>query len=353
MNKIQLLKEPGYIYDLMFVFFLKYNTEYCMENVVNKSREKEEKEFYQQVLQDFSPISDDLYVFFHALKNGKCFLTYNYFTNYKNQFVENYNFEFLKNELSNYSEVTERLFRFYFHNLSDSEVVACFGSNVKLFEVIKKSDYSDTEKSRLYEFFMDPVPYVQKLQYELMLKEIQLSVYYEKHYSSIFEAYNKLTLDILIEQLKPIRDYEFLKKEENELYLSFCLLNNGSINLMLIEKGALGLLGTHYLNVVKEIQAPKTSIKLDEFGTAISEASRVAMLDLMLEKGEITCKDMEKAFHFSGSTAYHHLTILLKCGVVKTRNEGKTVLYSVNDKYFDVAIDILSKYSEKRKGVKQ
>lgn len=353
MNKIQLLKEPGYIYDLLFVFFLKYNTEYCMENFVDKKNEQKDKDFYQQILKDFAPISDDLYVFFHALANGQCFITYSYFTHYKNNFTTEYNFEFLQKELSNHSVVIERLIRFCFHELTNVEVESCLNSHVKLVELIKKSHYSDTEKSRLYEFFADPVSYIQKLQYELMLKEVQLSAYYEKNYSSIFKAYNKLTLDILIEQLKPVKDYSYLKNEIGAFYLSYCLINHNCINAFVLNDACVGLLGIDYLNSIKNIGEKKNLVKLSDFGTALSEESRIHMLDLMLEKGEITCKDMEKVFHFSGSTAYHHLTILMKCGVVKTRYEGKLVLYSINDKYFDIAIEILSRYSNKRKGVKQ
>ena len=350
MPNIKLIKEPGYIFDLLFIFFLKYNTEYCMEMFVNKKKETEDKEFYQRILKDFSPISDDLYVFFHAQKNGRCFFSYSYFTHYKKQFTSSYNFEFLQKELSNYPELIQRLIRFYFYELTDEDVENCVNSNVTLFEIIKKSDYSDTEKSRLYEFFMNPIPYIQKLQYELMTKEIQLSVYYEKNYSLIFDAYNGLTVDLLIDQLKPIKDYSFMKNEETHLYISFGLLNSELINIIRANEGVVAVLGIDYLKGGKEIEEKKISIKIDEFGSALSEESRVKMLDMMLERGEITCKDLERSFNFSGSTAYHHLTILLKYGVIKTRNEGKTILYSVDNKSFDAVIDALSKYSSNKKG---
>ena len=55
-----------------------------------------------------------------------------------------------------------------------------------------------------------------------------------------------------------------------------------------------------------------------------------------MERKEVTCKDLEKTFNFSGSTAYHHITILTKIGAVKIRNEGKTIFYSLNRKYFDM-----------------
>ena len=33
MPQIRLLKEPGYIYDLIFIFYLKFNTKLCINNL--------------------------------------------------------------------------------------------------------------------------------------------------------------------------------------------------------------------------------------------------------------------------------------------------------------------------------
>ena len=38
MTSIKLLKEPGYVFDLMYLFFLNYNTEYYKENFANKPK---------------------------------------------------------------------------------------------------------------------------------------------------------------------------------------------------------------------------------------------------------------------------------------------------------------------------
>ena len=348
MQNLKIIKDPGYISDLLFVFFLKFNKEYCLEHFVNQKKEKEDKAFYEQIIKDFASDSDDLYVFFHALDNGQCFITRNYFYPYKQKFASDYNFAFLQNELSDYPQVIKKVMRFYFHNLTDEDIESFINSNAKLFDVIKKSDYTDTEKSRLYEFFINPIPYIQTLQRELMVKEIQLSAYYEKNYSKIFDAYNKLTIDILIDQLMPLKDYNFLKNDTVQSYLSFSLLNYEFINFVSLNDGGVILLGVNYLDGIEAIQSRKVNVKLDEFSVALSEVSRVMMLDLMLENGEISCKDLERIFNFSGSTAYHHLTILLRYGVIKTRNEGKTILYSVNTKNFDSFINQLKKYSGRK-----
>ena len=49
----------------------------------------------------------------------------------------------------------------------------------------------------------------------------------------------------------------------------------------------------------------------------------------------------------SGTNAYYHLTILIKANVVRTRNQGRLVIYSLNREYFDFVGDLLQKYQSK------
>ena len=346
MPQIRLLKEPGYICDLIFIFNLKFNTKLRLNDFENAEKLSEKIKFYHDILDQFSDISEDLYVFFHAIENGRCFMTTQYYNPYKEQFTTTYNFKFLLNELADKERLKERLIRFYFYDLPDEEVEACIKSNTPLFSHIKKSSYSGEEKSKLYEFFIDPEPYIQTLRYELMAKEIMLTQYYEKNYQKILEVFNQTTFEILSVNMKGIHDLSFIEKNNKKLYVSFCLLSKFTINFMGIEEGAVYLLGYDYLSII-DYAKNKKDLSLQDLGNAICEESRVKILQLLLEREEVTCKDLEKIFSFSGSTAYHHITMMMRIGLVKTRNEGKTIFYSLNRKYFDAVIGVLSKFSSK------
>ena len=87
---------------------------------------------------------------------------------------------------------------------------------------------------------------------------------------------------------------------------------------------------------------------LCSLGTALCEESRIKILKFLLEREEVTCKDLEKEFSFSGSTAYHHINIMTKSGLVKTRNEGKTILYSINAKYISNIIGVFNNFLKKK-----
>ena len=137
MHQIRLLKEPGYICDLIFVFNLKFNTKLRLNDLENAEKLSEKIKFYHDILDQFSDIPEDLYVFFHAIENGRCFMTTQFYNPYKEQFTTTYNFKFLLSELADKERLKERLIRFYFYDLSDEEVEACMKSNTPLFSHIK------------------------------------------------------------------------------------------------------------------------------------------------------------------------------------------------------------------------
>ena len=195
-------------------------------------------------------------------------------------------------------------------------------------------------------FFHDTEHHIQTLYYELMTKEFMLSQYYEKNYQKILDVYDQTTFETLSDYMKGLMDLSYIKKNNKTLFVSFCLLLKFSIDFFGIDEGAVFLLGCDYQSVI-DFAKNRKDLSLLDFGNAFCEESRVKILELLLERSEVTCKDLEKIFSFSGSTAYHHITMMTKIGVVKTRNEGKTILYSLNRKYFDAIIDVLSKYSSK------
>ncbi|MBQ9162096.1 MAG: helix-turn-helix transcriptional regulator [Clostridia bacterium] len=345
MTNIKVLKEPGFICDLNYLFYAKFNTQLCVDELADETKKEAYKKYLKEMLQHFGDISDDLYVFYHAIKNDHCFITTFYVNPYKDHFATDFNFNFFKNLLSDTDGMLRNLIRFYLYDLSQESLEECFSSTEKLFAYIKASKYSGEEKSKLYEFFIDPTPYFQTLQYELMQKEILLSAYYKDNYETILEAHNSTTFETLCESVKDIHNLSFLQKTD-VLYTSFCLLNKFCMNLFFATDSVVYLLGFDYVSIISALVKTEKKQPLDVICSALSETSRVQILNLLLERKEVTCKDLEKHFNFSGSTAYHHISLLTKAGAVKVRNEGKTIYYSIDRKYFNMLREQLKAYSE-------
>ena len=344
MPHIKLIKNPGFLYDLNFLFYAKFNTQLCIDTLVDESKKESYKKHLNDILQYFGEISEDLYVFYHAKNSARCFMTTYYMDPYKDHFVTDFDFNFFIRALSDTEQLKKNLIRFYLHNLSDDALEECFASTEKLFSHIKASKYTGEEKSKLYEFFHNPTPYFQALQHELMKKEVLLSAYYKEHYEVIMQIHNNTTFDMLCEYVKDVHNIRFLQKNDS-LYTSFCLLNKFYINLFFGTDRVIYLLGFDYVSIINALVKAKKKHSLADICGALSETSRIEILKLLLERGELTCKDLEKAFHFSGSTAYHHLSLLTKIGAVKVRNEKKIIYYSLNKNHFDTMIAQLKAFS--------
>ncbi len=345
MPNIKVLKNPGFLYDLNYLFYAKFNMQLCIDSLDDDGNRESYAAYLKEMLSDFGDISDDLYIFYHAIGNGRCFITTYYLDPYKEIFTKNFDFKYFKSLLCDTGELVQNMIRFYFQGLSEEELNECFTSSSKLFSCIKESGYSGDEKSKLYEFFIDPAPYLQVLQGELVEKEILLSAYYKENYEKILEAHNNLTFETLCDRVKELDDLSFLKGTGQILYTSFCLLYKYFMKLSFVGDGAVYLLGYDYICAIETLIELKTAYPLEVMCSALGETSRIQIMRFLLERGEIICKDLEKAFDFSGSTAYHHLSILLKSGALKVRNEGKTIYYSVNRKHFDMLIEQLKEFS--------
>lgn len=116
-------------------------------------------------------------------------------------------------------------------------------------------------------------------------------------------------------------------------------------NSFFYEEMAVVILGYDYGDIVNFLIHQQKLPELDSFGNAISEKNRIEILVLMLQKDEITIKDLKMELNLSSTNAHYHLMLMMKVNIIKARNHGRTVLYSLNKQYFNAAVDILSKYS--------
>lgn len=342
MRELKILRDCGYVEDLTFPFYYHYNKEIIDRKEAPLGEEL--KESYEALMNRFKPTSDDLYVFFHAIKNERSFFC-KYFHHIKSHhFTTDYNFDYMLSLVSNRTYVIKNLIEFYFYDLPREEIEKCVNDPVAIMKVIKASEYSPLDKSKLYEFFMDPDGAIETLKNELIEMESRLSVYYAEHYEDAVERFLSEKGDAFQEILE---HWDVDEKADDDLYAFVAIVNRGLICIYAPQGTKVLGLGIDYAESWETLKDQKPVATAEDLGTALGDKSRVKMLDMLLERGEMTCKELELHFHFSASTAYHHLTTMMRCGVLKSRFCGKLVYYSVNRPYFTEAIKMLGKYAEK------
>lgn len=353
MHNIKFIKNPGYVFDLFFLFTLYFNKEYCLTNFINYSKSNQDTTYFNKLLDDFPPISNELILFFYLTDDKKNFMSKFYFEPYKENFLnESYTLSFVQDRLADIEKVKENILKCYFSDISKSDLLECKTSISAVNRLIKGSNYNGEIKSALYSFFIDPVPIIRRLSYELMEKDFALKQLYDNNHKNVIEAQDNLDYESLCNGLRNIRNQNMEIDCFEDVCISFCVCNKNLIKLCFCANTVFILLGCDYIDCIHFLAIQNKLPELEVFGNAISEPNRIGILDLIMRKSEITIKDLEQEFGFTGTNAYYHLSLMIKAGMLKTRNRGRTVLYSINKKYFQALCDVLKKYY-KDEGVSQ
>ena len=325
MKKVVLLQEPSFLWDLYFVFYLRFNFKTIFKEPFSDEKTGNFATFCKNTLPRFGDFHKDLEIFFKISEgSNSTFICDKYLKCFEKNFANEYNVDFLQQELVDHDKVIKNMVSFCLDGIDAYQVEECLNSKEKLFDYIKKSSLSTKEKINLYEFFMNPMQYITILQRSLMEKRALLSDYYREHYRKIINAYDQVAITELNNKMNIANDVVGL-----EGYVSYCLIDNHHFDLVVNPNAYLYILGNKY-EYALEKSDKITKSDVENFCYAFGEKNRIDILRLLKEREEVTCKDLERHFHFSGSTAYHHISILSRAGIVKTRSEGKTIFYSIN-----------------------
>ena len=73
MENVTFSKEPGMLFDLLSLFLLRFNKQYCLEHFTNPAKPANDSVYYNNLLKEFSPIEDDFRIFLSFQKVKKVF----------------------------------------------------------------------------------------------------------------------------------------------------------------------------------------------------------------------------------------------------------------------------------------
>ena len=98
-------------------------------------------------------------------------------------------------------------------------------------------------------------------------------------------------------------------------------------------------------------ESKSESLNLAQFGQVMSEPYRVAILNLLLTRGEVMVRDLEKEVGLSGTNTYYHLSEMKKAGMLIQHTRGRTYCWRINSSYFRKICDSLEKYASDDKSL--
>ena len=65
---------------------------------------------------------------------------------------------------------------------------------------------------------------------------------------------------------------------------------------------------------------------------ALADGTRYKILKTLMDKGEISCGELESHFTLSQPTISHHLKILYDCGLINAQKDGQHSKLTINKK---------------------
>ncbi|MBR6557169.1 MAG: winged helix-turn-helix transcriptional regulator [Clostridia bacterium] len=335
MAHITFLDAPGQLHDLFFLFVLHFNRDVFFADSSTFQITPEEQAHYRHLLENTPPISNDLLIFFKMNNSGKCMMSHHFFDNKADLLVNSgYNLSKVREELNRTTQIIEKVLTFYFPFLSEEDIIQCETSISAVSKVIKSSSLSHEQKVYLYDFFIDPESAIRKLSDELLEKSILQQLDYNRNYSNHLKLRDGFILDDVAQMLKSINLCNIDISIFQEVLVTFCSYAETVIYCNIVNGMALLMLGSDYLNVLAMQEKQSVCPDLKNFCQAISDANRQAILDLIHKRREVSAKDVEQELQLSAPNTYYHLSLMIKSGVLKTRNIGKSVFYSINTSMF-------------------
>ena len=348
MKKIEFLKTPGYIYDLIFLFVLYFNEKEISKHYISP----QDEEYYKDIVSHISAIPEELLLFFHLYGGGASFFTEKYFKHYGEQFVsQEYSLSTVIMRLTDYEQVVKDVIQFYFRDVNKERLASCCDSLPSMSQLIMESQHRSDIKNSLFAFFIDPVSIIHKLIRELEEKEKELSSIYEGKTDELCTIQENFNYQWFAEKVSGIKQNHICLETYSHVYISFSSLCKFTIQFKFLGEEIFILLGKDYVNTLHYLLTHNDYPELDIFGGAVSEKNRVEILNLMRRMGEVTIKDVEKELGFTAANAYYHLSLMIKAGLLRTRNQGRTVLYRIDPEYFVNLGNVINMYTKQIHGI--
>lgn len=344
------LKEPGYISDLIFLFCIYFNKKHILNSFVNYDKAKEDITFYNEIYNKIGLVPSKLALFFHFKIDTGCLISKYYLCKQADIFLEDepVTVKRFTELFQDTKRMTEAVNKFYFPKAEQEEMEQMSLQDIA--EMLETMDYSNDLKYQILNYYIRPEDTIQLLIDMMREKEPIVQEYYKKFEDTLQQMVEEFDIYQTIENLKRVPGRQYSLELFDPIYYSVCVLNKICVQFLYLETDVITLLGWDYPQFLAFLLHQSEEIELDLCGKILSEENRIKIIDRLLERGEITKAEVVNMLGISMTATHYHMDMMVQARMLTVRNEGRTMYHSLNRKYFDQVIDMLMKYSTKKKG---
>ena len=333
--KLTYVRDPGYVMDLLYVFFLHYNSNECLDLLINPEKKQDDTLFVREIASRFGSCPEELSPFFYYKDNSFCFLMH-YFYGEGNDGIKNANVDEVFETLDQ-GPLISALFAFYFPDETPE------GKSLEdIAALIRGSSYPETLRYRLLNLFVEPEGLHRLLIEELRAKEPILRKYYAEHKAELLRAQGRVTEEE-VRRVFSSRERFLDFSKVVELPYTLCLLDKNTIQIA----GGLLALGCDFIASFDAYEKLKRLPDLVRMGKVFSEENRRKILNMIIEAGELCTTEISGQLSSSVTVVYYHLEMMASEGLLASRTEGRTIYYRVDPGYFYRSSELMLQYGRR------
>ena len=208
----------------------------------------------------------------------------------------------------------------------------------QLLDLVFKSDISGEKdlRAKLLEFISFTECYIKVLTQTIKKVEKALLEIQKESSELILSAQNNFEYQQFVSHLGEDKNQG---SREPMICISFSLVNKYGIWRQFLANKVLYILGIDYQNSINELD--ERYIDLTEFGNAIGDRTRKSIIDLIIRNKEMSVRDITQNVNAAPTTVMYHLNVLKTAKVLRSRNQGKKVIYWLNVRQYQLAIQKL------------
>jgi DNA-binding transcriptional ArsR family regulator len=332
-GNMKFIKAPGDIYDLFKIFAYHFNKEQYIEKY--QIEDPIEYDKMMNDVSDGSEISDKLFMFFYIGEKNS-FMEEKFLDADKYDFHQEDYFGNICEKIKT-TDLFSEVLRFYTEYKGANEIL----SADYLYEILTKYDLPDKIRLQLMHFNYNRSVYT-----EILLKEITekyewiMRLYCNKQKE--VEQINEMLQDESV-QTKLFNLLSFYPPADEAVLFSVSLMQDKLLTVLHGQKTCL-LIGCEVLRNFDEMNNIINNVNIDVISKALSENIRIDLLNFIKSKGEITTTEIANTFGKGLTATYYHLNILAEAHALKYRNEGRAVYYSINSEFFGRYADLIRKF---------
>lgn len=328
MSKIKYVKEPGFVYDLLFVYIFHFNKKEAFEYFVTDTRRKEDTAFFEEMIRSFPEPPQELLPLFHISKSKVTLITTRFFFKNISHYWNENGIDFICEKLMEKDKLKSELVSFYFEDILSSDGVMQCG----LFELMTNVDnlqLSDSMKKALMIALANPEVIAQKTAEFFKSVEPIMQAYYDRHEQRIQEIYEYYTPEKIANLYSKAWEAKYEWGNVGRFF-SVGLFACNCFRYDFMENGMGYIVGQFAENSAMDSFQKGAQMNLAFVAKAFADEMRVTIWKLLVQQRELTTTEIAQELKLPLSSCFYHLDIMQKARVLSSRSEGKTVLYKVN-----------------------